>query len=71
MLVALTRIGPHCATGRRKPSVLRHVGSLLTGRRRTFPTVKVARGDSGERFGRTPILVQIYVDSAALGRRGS
>ena len=52
----------------RKPSVLRHVGSLLTGRRRTFPTVN-ARGDSGEWFDRTPILVQKDLDGAALERR--
>ena len=44
-------------------------GSPLTGRRLTFPTVKVARGDSGEWFDRTPILVQKDLDGAALERR--
>ena len=45
------------------------LGQPFAGRRRTFPTVKVARGDSGEWFGRTPILVQKDLDGAALERR--
>ena len=69
MLVAPMLVGPHCTTGQPEQSMRSNWGSPLTGRRLTFPTVKVARGDSGEWFDRTPILVQKDLDGAALERR--